>query len=74
MTNIFWINLVTKKNEGLPFKLPIIVEPKPYSENVLGGYMFNGIKVYEDLIIEKKGYKHNSELEGESYVWTCKWC
>lgn len=48
----------------LPFKLPMIVEPKPYSKNELGGYLLNGIKVTDSLIIEKKGYKHNSELEG----------
>jgi hypothetical protein len=41
----------------LPQKLPMVVTPKPYSKDVLGGYLLNDVKFNDNIIIEKKGYK-----------------
>ena len=54
---------------NLPTKLPMIVPPKPYSKNVLGGYLLNNEKFSEPLFIEKKGYGINSELSDNNKIY-----
>jgi DNA-directed RNA polymerase len=57
-----------KKIFTLSSKLPMIVEPKPYSNNALGGYVLNDVEFKEEIIIEKKGYKFTSKLKNVNLV------
>lgn len=41
----------------IPTKLPIIVKPKPFDSESLGGFLLNDVDYQENMIIEKKGYK-----------------
>lgn len=40
----------------------MIVEPKPYYDNINGGYLLNDEEYSEDILIDKAGYKQNSEI------------
>lgn len=57
-------DFISKKENilTLPSKLPMIVPPKPYSDNVLGGYLLNDDRFSEELFIDKKGYNIRSVL------------
>lgn len=46
----------------VPLKLPMIVEPKPYTSKQLGGYLLNDVEKTENLLINKANYKQNSEI------------
>lgn len=53
----------------MPLKLPMIVEPKPYTSNQLGGFLLNDVEVTDDLIIDKANYKEFSTLEKDNVVY-----
>ncbi len=57
---------LSRKNKhviiNMPTKLPMIVKPKPYTKDALGGYLLNDVKFSEGLFIEKKAYSINSVL------------
>lgn len=50
---------------AIPTRLPMIVKPKAYGANLLGGYLLNDVDFKEDLFISKKAYSISSEL---SYI------
>ena len=65
-------NYLSYKKESiltLPTKLPIIVKPKPYTKDKVGGYLLNDVKFSENLFIEKKGYGINSELSDNTKIY-----
>lgn len=51
-----------------PLKLPMIVEPKPYTSKQLGGYLLNDVEVTENLLINKANYREPSEIEKDSNI------
>lgn len=50
-------HLTSKNIYVIPLKLPMLVEPKPYNHEQLGGFLLNDVKMTEDLIINKANYK-----------------
>ena len=58
----FLTSLKTNKIYCLPTKLPMLVKPKEYGDNKLGGYLLNDIEFKEKLFIEKKTFSVGSEL------------
>lgn len=58
-----------RKMHLLPFKLPMVVPPKEYSNNKLGGYLLNNIKFVEPLITPKYGYSNNSIIGDDSPIY-----
>lgn len=54
---------------SLPLKLPMLCPPKPHGTNCLGGYLLNDQKFAENLIVPRKGYGLNSELEDANKVY-----
>lgn len=53
----------------LPPKLPMIVKPKPYTRNSIGGYLLNDIRYKENILIEKKAYSVNSEVSEVNNIY-----
>lgn len=53
----------------LPLKLPMIVKPKPYNNNVLGGYLLNYINYREQLIIPKNIIKDKSFVKEDNLIY-----
>jgi len=53
----------------LPFKLPMVVPPKEYSRDNLGGFLLNDVKFTYSLIIPKNAYKHDSTLSDDKLVY-----
>lgn len=47
----------------------MIVKPKPYNKNSLGGYLLNDVNFREDLFIKKQGYGVNSELTDNNKIY-----
>lgn len=54
---------------NMPTKLPMICPPKPYGDNLLGGYLLNDEKYSEDLFVTKKAYVYNSELSANNKIY-----
>lgn len=54
---------------NLPTKLPMIVKPKLYNKNSIGGYLLNDEEFAEPLLIEKKGYGVNSVVEEQNKIY-----
>lgn len=54
---------------NMPTKLPMVVKPKSYSKNVLGGYLLNDVKFAEGIFIEKKAYSINYVLSACSNIY-----
>ncbi len=52
----------TKNLYVVPLKLPMIVEPKPYTSKELGGYLLNDVEKTENLLINKANYKQSSGI------------
>jgi hypothetical protein len=46
----------------LSMRLPMVCEPLKYTAEKLGGYLLNNDKYKENLFIEKKRYRHDSQL------------
>ena len=55
---------------NLPPKLPMVCPPKPYENDVLGGYLLNNNKFSEKLVIDKKAYKVISELSTDNKIYS----
>jgi len=53
----------------LPTKLAMIVEPKEYGADKLGGYLLNDVKFVENLFISKAGYGSPSELSENNSIY-----
>jgi len=63
--------LLDRKNPiiSLPINLPMIVKPKSYSPNDLGGYLLNDIEYDENLIRGKLGYNIPSSIQDENIIY-----
>src|SRR5882762_7887732 len=63
--------LLDRKNPiiSLPINLPMIVKPKSYSPNDLGGYLLNDIEYDENLIRGKLGYNIPSSIHDENIIY-----
>ena len=60
--------LINKKTVmNLPLKLPMIVQPKPYKKDELGGYLLNDVRYTEKLIIKKKIYKEETKIDNNNF-------
>jgi len=53
----------------LPMNLPMIVQPKNFSKNELGGYLVNDIEYADPLISAKIGYKNPSIIEDDNIIY-----
>lgn len=53
----------------LPLKLPMIVVPKLYKVNQLGGYLLNDVEVTSKLLIDKANYKIFSRIDKENIIY-----
>lgn len=53
----------------LPTKLPMVVKPRPYSPDSLGGYLVNDAIDNSDIIIDKKGYAKKSVIKELNTVY-----
>lgn len=53
----------------LPMNLPMIVEPKNYSKEELGGYLLNNQEYAESLIGSKIGYDIPSDIENNNIIY-----
>lgn len=62
-------HLTSKNIYVIPLKLPMIVEPKVYHHDQLGGYLLNDVKVTEGLIIDKANYKEYSTIEKDNNIF-----
>ena len=64
--------LLGRKNSvvTIPMNLPMIVKPKPYSEEDLGGYLLNGVEYDQPLFTKKIGYANNSEIDDDSIIYS----
>lgn len=47
----------------------MIVKPKPYSENKLGGYLLNDVEYNEALIRDKIAYCIPSTIQKENIIY-----
>lgn len=65
------VSLLNVKNKALsiPLNLPMIVKPKPYSENKLGGYLLNDVEYDEGIFTKKIGYAIPSTIQENSIVY-----
>ena len=53
----------------LPLKLPMIVKPKKYDEDNLGGYLLNDVKYKDDLIVHKNFIKNKSFISKNNIIY-----
>jgi DNA-directed RNA polymerase len=63
------LDLRSKSLVDLPLKLPMIIKPKEYSKNKLGGYLLNDVNYSEDLIIKKYNIKNKSLISDENIIY-----
>lgn len=61
-----WVNLPVY----IPLTLPMIVKPKDYSENQLGGYFLNDVDYTDRLISTKFGYKSSSKIDSKGLLYS----
>lgn len=52
-----------------PFKLPMIVPPKEYSENEFGGYLLNDIDYVDGMITKKMGQEGRSSIDKSNIIF-----
>ena len=64
-------SLLPRKNTVIiaPLKLPMIVKPKVYTENKLGGYLLNDDMYTEDMIVDKVAYKYTSKVLKDNIIY-----
>jgi len=64
-------SLLPRKNTVIlaPLKLPMIVKPKFYTENKLGGYLLNDDMYTENMIIDKVAYKYTSKILKDNIIY-----
>ena len=64
-------SLLPRKNVVItaPLKLPMIIKPKPYTENKLGGYLLNDDMYTEEMIIDKVAYKEKSKVLKDNIIY-----
>ena len=53
----------------LPMNLPMIVPPKDYNDNDLGGFLLNNVEYTQYLIRPKLGYKTSSVIEENNIIY-----
>jgi DNA-directed RNA polymerase len=65
-------NLLETREKGildLPLKLPMIVKPKNFNSDSLGGYLLNDVRYQEDLIIHKYSIKDKSQIKENNIIY-----
>jgi hypothetical protein len=64
-------SLLPRKNTVIvaPLKLPMIVKPKAYTENILGGYLLNDDMYIENMIVDKVAYKNRSKVLKDNIIY-----
>lgn len=50
---------------SIPLKLPMVVKPKEYHNNKLGGYLLNDINYANDIFIKKFNYSNSSTIKND---------
>ena len=63
------LNMSDKSILDFPLKLPMIVKPKPYNHNILGGYLLNDVNYREEFIIHKNIIKHKSIVKDDNIIY-----
>jgi DNA-directed RNA polymerase len=53
----------------LPNRLPMIVKPKPYSKDSLGGYLLNDIEYTDPLILENKEFVEETKILNDNVIF-----
>lgn len=54
---------------SVPYRIPMVVEPKSYGDGILGGYLLNGDKYDNNIIIRSSDLKYRSQLQHENKVY-----
>ena len=62
-------DLKSKSMLDFPLKLPMIVEPKKYDKENLGGYLLNNVKYSDELIIHKDIIKDKSLIKDDNVIY-----
>lgn len=52
-----------------PLKLPMVVKPKEYNKNILGGYLLNDVSYKEELIIHNNIIKDKSLIQDNNVIY-----
>lgn len=63
------IKNINKYVLNLPLKLPMIVKPRSYSKNSVGGYLLNDIYYSDKLIIDKVAYDDDSIISDDNIIY-----
>ena len=63
------LDVRSKSMTDFPLKLPMIVKPKDFNKESLGGYLLNDVKYSEQLIIHKEIIKNKSLIKDDNVIY-----
>ena len=70
LTKILSDTITNRRVYNIPKKLPMIVPPKLYTKEQLGGYLLNDELITNSLVRKKWSNKHISEITEENIIYT----